>query len=399
MNGSDCNPEKPEMKYFNLINNILDVIVELDLGYKITFINPQVYDVFGYTSEEVIGESSLDYIHPDDVSRTVEAIEKGIETREIISIELRIKNIDKNYIPVSAKGYLVEYDDQIKIIAALRDITDIKKAQQNLLESDKNYKEIIENMEDGYFEVDLKGSFTYVNDYICKFLGISKNGLLGRSYEIILEKNTINDVYQNFNYVYENELPKGTFESQVIRNDGTKRIFEGSFYLKYDSSGKKIGFYGFTRDITEKKLVEKTIKESEEKFRTIFNSIPDLFFLVDQDSVILEFSGKQEDLYVPPKEFLRKKMINVLPSDVGKLYKTAIDKVLSSGKPQVAEYHLMIGNKKKYFEARHLLFAKDRIAIFIRNITEKKEVIEQLKQSEEKYREAFNRAELYKDLF
>ncbi|MFW9825323.1 MAG: PAS domain-containing protein, partial [Candidatus Thorarchaeota archaeon] len=147
MNGSDYNPEKPEMKYFNLINNILDVIVELDLEYKITFINPQVYDVFGYTSEEVIGESSLDYIHPDDVSRTVEAIEKGIETQEIISIELRIKHMVNNYIPVSAKGYLVEYDDQIKIIAALRDITDIKRAQQNLLESDKNYKEIIENME------------------------------------------------------------------------------------------------------------------------------------------------------------------------------------------------------------------------------------------------------------
>ena len=129
-------------------------------------------------------------------------------------------------------------------------------------EPDKRYREIIENIEDGYFEVDLQGNYTYVNDYICRYLGFSKKQLIGKSYTSMLNKETYKEVYEIFNLVYKNNLPKGTFESKVIRNDGQERTFEGTFYLRYDTSGKKVGFYGFSRDISEKKLVEEKIKEN-----------------------------------------------------------------------------------------------------------------------------------------
>jgi len=155
-------------------------------------------------------------------------------------------------------------------------------------EPDKRYREIIENIEDGYFEVDLHGNFTYVNDYICRYLGFSKKQLIGKSYTSMLNKKTYKEVYEIFNLVYKNNLPKGTFESKVIRNDGQERTFEGTFYLRYDTSGKKVGFYGFTRDISEKKLVEEKIKESvqklkksEEKYREAYNRAElykDLFY-------------------------------------------------------------------------------------------------------------------------
>ncbi|MHA2131913.1 MAG: PAS domain S-box protein, partial [Promethearchaeota archaeon] len=145
--------------------------------------------------------------------------------------------------------------------------------------------------------------------------------------------------------------------------------------------------------------MEQTLAESERKFRTIFNAIPDLFFLVNEDSTILEYSGKQDDLYLPPEQFLGKKMIDVLPNDTSELFKKTINKTLQSKKPQILEYLLPIKNEKKHFEARHLPFTGNKIAIFIRNITEKKEAEEKLKKSEEKYRKAFNQAELYKDLF
>ena len=98
-----------EKKYFNLINSILDVVVELDLDLIVNYINPQVYDLFGYIPEEIIGENSIDFIHQDDVSKVVESIKKGIKSREIISVNFRIKHKEGNYIPVSAKGRLVEF--------------------------------------------------------------------------------------------------------------------------------------------------------------------------------------------------------------------------------------------------------------------------------------------------
>lgn len=148
-------------------------------------------------------------------------------------------------------------------------------------EPDKRYREIIENIEDGYFEVDLHGNFTYINDYICRYLGFSKKQLIGKSYTSMLNKNTYKEVYKIFNLVYKNNLPKGTFESKVIRNDGQERTFEGTFYLRYDTSGKKVGFYGFSRDITEQKESVQKLKKSEEKYREAYNRAElykDLFY-------------------------------------------------------------------------------------------------------------------------
>jgi len=148
-------------------------------------------------------------------------------------------------------------------------------------EPDKRYREIIENIEDGYFEVDLNGNFTYINDYICRYLGFSKKQLIGKSYTSMLNKKTYKEVYEIFNLVYKNNLPKGTFESKVIRNDGQERTFEGTFYLRYDTSGKKVGFYGFTRDISEQKEAVQKLKKSEEKYREAYNRAElykDLFY-------------------------------------------------------------------------------------------------------------------------
>ncbi|MFX1376745.1 MAG: PAS domain S-box protein [Promethearchaeota archaeon] len=272
---------RPEMGYFNLINSILDVIIELDLDLTITYINDQVYDVYGYSTEEIIGKKCIEFIHPDDVPKTLDAIKKGIKTKLVISIEIRLRHKSGTYIPTFTKGQLVENHNQSKIVAVLRDITEIKETEHKLMESDQRYRKIIESIEDGYFEVDIKGNYTYVNDYISKFMGIPKNKLLGNNFAHFVDKDTVKEVFKIFNQVYNHNLPKGTFESQVIRNDGEKRTFEGWFYLKYDSNGKKVGFYGFTRDITSRKEAENKLKESEEKYREAYGRAElykDLFY-------------------------------------------------------------------------------------------------------------------------
>ncbi|MFW9882368.1 MAG: PAS domain S-box protein, partial [Candidatus Thorarchaeota archaeon] len=210
-----------------------------------------------------------------------EAIKEAIKSGNNIYKELRIRHKEGYHIPIAIKGRALHYKNDVKIIAILRDITEEKETQQLLKKSDKKYWEIIENIEDGYFEVDLHGNYNYINNYICKYLGISKEMLIGKSYTSYLEKETVSKVFEIFNNVYKNDLPKGTFESQVIRNDGTKRIFEGTFYLKYDVNGRKVGFYGFTRDITEKKKAEEKLRQSEEKYREAYNRAElykDLFY-------------------------------------------------------------------------------------------------------------------------
>ena len=123
MEKSNNGLNKSEMKYFHLINSILDVILELNLDLTIKYVNPQVYDIFGYSPEEIIGERSINFVHPDDITRTLNAIKRTIKTRDIISTELKIRHKKGHYIPISAIGRMVKHNHQDKIVAVLRDIS------------------------------------------------------------------------------------------------------------------------------------------------------------------------------------------------------------------------------------------------------------------------------------
>ncbi|MFX0022370.1 MAG: PAS domain-containing protein, partial [Candidatus Hermodarchaeota archaeon] len=148
---------------------------------------------------------------------------------------------------------------------------------------------IIENIYEGYFEVDLKGTFTFFNESLRKLTGYSREELLGLSYKHIADEQNVKKIFEGFNSVYRTGIPLKDLEYQFKNKTGDKVIGETSIYLKYDSKGDKIGFYGLFRDITKKKEEEelfrketeqlislrtRELKESEEKFHQLFNKAP-----------------------------------------------------------------------------------------------------------------------------
>ena len=180
------------------------------------------------------------------------------------------------------------------VIVQTEDMTEKRIAEQKLRESEKKYRSILENMQDGYFEVDLKGNYVFVNDYQCKFLGYQKDELLSMNYRDILDKATINEVFKKFNQLYNDENTRAIFESKVLRSDGKTRIIDGTAYLKFDSRGNKVGFYGFTRDITDKIESEQKLRESEEKYRYLFEDSPFAIILINSKGEIIDCNPATE---------------------------------------------------------------------------------------------------------
>ncbi|MCK4380381.1 MAG: PAS domain S-box protein, partial [Candidatus Lokiarchaeota archaeon] len=127
-------------------------------------------------------------------------------------------------------------------------------------------------------------------------------------------------------------------------------------------------------------------KESEDKFRRIFESIPDIFFLLSEDTTILEYGGKEEDLYVPPKKFIGRRMCDILPPEIGLIAKKYVEKTLKTEQPHILEYKLPIKEEIHYYEGRFLYFSKNTIAVFIRDISERKKAEDKIKESEDKFR-------------
>ncbi|MDI7259689.1 MAG: PAS domain S-box protein [Thermodesulfobacteriota bacterium] len=143
------------------------------------------------------------------------------------------------------------------------------ETEERLRESEEKYRTILENIEDGYYEVDLAGNFTFFNDSICRLLGYSKDEMMGMNNLQYTDQENAKKLYQTFNRVYHTGNPTKEFDWEIIRKDGTKRYIETSVSLMKNSSGQPIGFRGIVRDITERKRSEEALQRSEESSREL----------------------------------------------------------------------------------------------------------------------------------
>jgi PAS domain S-box-containing protein len=135
-------------------------------------------------------------------------------------------------------------------------INERKRAEDALSKSEEKYRTIIENMEDGYHEVDLKGNFTFFNESMLNILGYEREDLLGMNNRQYADEENTRKVYKVYNQVYRTGEPVKDFEWQIIRKDGDRRDIEVSISLIRNMEGHPIGFRGILRDITDRKRAE-----------------------------------------------------------------------------------------------------------------------------------------------
>ncbi len=131
-----------------------------------------------------------------------------------------------------------------------------KQAEEALRESEERYRSILDNIEEGYFEVDLAGNFTFFNDSLCRELGYSQEEMMGMNNRQYMDKENAKKVYQAFNRVHTTGESYKAYDWELTRKDGSKIIHESSISLMRDAQGERIGFRGVTRDVTEKKRAE-----------------------------------------------------------------------------------------------------------------------------------------------
>ena len=182
--------------------------------------------------------------------------------------------------------------------------------------SDKSkYEEIIRIIEDGYYEVDLSGTFIFVNDALCNIFGYQKNRLLGANLNDFADQEYNLIGLNSFKEVYKTHIPKKEIAWKIHRGDGEIRYVEAAVSLIADNYVKDriIGYRGILRDITSRKLAEEELRKSEERFRFLIEKSPLGIGLMDKDNNYKYLNPKFIDMfgYRPEeistgKEWLRK---------------------------------------------------------------------------------------------
>ncbi|MHA1660760.1 MAG: PAS domain-containing sensor histidine kinase [Promethearchaeota archaeon] len=306
----------------------------------------------------------------DDMTRK-RFFRKLKEQGEISGFEAHLK--DRKGYEKDISVWAKIYDEHVQ--GVFLDITGYKMLQKALEESEAKYRHLFESAPFVIGLLDLDGKVLDINVAVNQFLtSRTKDDLIGKNFREIF---SINGREKVIILLIESRIKK-------MLNGENVNNFETKFY-QTDGSVRWVNFYGslikidnrkliqiLIQDITERKKAEQELKRSEAKFRRIFESIPDMYFLVSKNSVIIDYKGMPGDFYVPPEEFMGKKLSDVLPKELSARSIAAIQSTIERKTPIIMEYNLPIDGKIRYFEARHLFFSKDRVAIFIREITEKK---------------------------
>jgi len=159
--------------------------------------------------------------------------------------------------------------------------TELSAEIHRLQDTQRKYRTIAEDLAEGYFELDLAGNFTFFNDSMCGMVDYSPEELMGMNNREFATPETARRIYQVFSEIYRTGKPARVPDYEVTLKGGGRKIVDMSAYLMRDSKGTPTGFFGLDRDVTERIQMEEALRKSEERYKTILETIEDGYYEVD----------------------------------------------------------------------------------------------------------------------
>ena len=268
-----------EEKCQAIIDNIEDGYYEVDLDGHFTDFNDAMTRIAGRSRQELMGMNARDIMDGFHAQQAFKVFEKVYYT------EMAAKAVDWELIRKSGSKRIVEVSVSLKrnqdsrpmgFLGIARDITHRRFIEQALKESEEKYRTIIENIEDGYYEVDLTGNFTFFNSAMEKITGYSRNELMGMNNRIIMDEYNADRVFKVFHNVYHTDMASKAVDWELRTKDGSRRFVEVSVTLKRDLNSNPVGFMGIARDITERKEHMETLVAREKELEIKTQDLEDL---------------------------------------------------------------------------------------------------------------------------
>lgn len=277
---------KNEQRLEGIFSNVAIGIIEVDSEDRIISVNNRTCEILGYSHDEMMGKSVTEITAPADRALSEEMngrLHRG---------ELDMFNYEKRYLRRDGSTLWVHVTvsairdingKHVNSVGTVEDISQRKRYEQSLMESEQRLKGIFDNAAIGIAEVDKNDRFIAVNDRICKILGYSASELLGKQVSEITAPEDLEHSHEVNHKIHIGEIDLYDYEKRYIKKDGTKMWVHVSLSAVRDQDGQHLRTIRTVEDISARKKAEEALIESEQEIRKKNEELTQFIYTVSHD--------------------------------------------------------------------------------------------------------------------
>src|SRR3954447_23787585 len=369
----------------------------------LTYISPQCEAILGYSPAEVLaGQPSFlaRRTHPEDNGRVLAAVEQARHTSSLFSVEYRLQSSSNRWLWLQDEAVLVR-DPQGRPLhwqGVLVDVTARKAAEDALRHSEERFRALVHNGYDIVVVLDSAGKRKYISPSIERLLGHVPADLLGRSPDDIVHPEDVPVLAEAIESCLHGVKETPAFELRLRHRNGSWRHFEviGTNLLEEPSVD---GIVFNSREITARNAAETALRESEERFRAVWEATSEAMALSNSEGVVIAVNPAYCALFgLTPEQVVGQSFAIIFPEGARAAAEEHYHATFARPNPPPSfESRVQhAGGSERFVEARANFLVREgaRVAMIatIRDVTERHAAMSALRDSEERFRSSFDHA-------
>ncbi len=390
---------RSEARFRDFFDNSQDAIYVHDLSGRYIMINRAAQEMLGYTQDEILQMTVFEVIPAAEFAKVGKSLKQKLEDHAPTVYEVELLRKDRSRIPVEVSSRLIyENGMPVGVQGTARDITERRRAEQALRDSEELFRALAVSASDGIITIDEHSTIHFVNPAVERIFGYSPDEIVGKSLmDLMPERFRAAHQISVSNFATSGTRTRrwDAIELPGLHKTGKEIPLELSF--AESKRGGKQFITGIVRDISERKQAEEALRESEERFRSLFENARDVVFTCDLGGNCTSINRAGELLTGYTREDLvNSNFTRIVAPDYFEVVQEMLSRKAAGDVATTYELEIITRQGKRLLlevSTRTLHRNGEPVGVqgSARDITVRKRDEESLRRSEEQYRVLFDR--------